>query len=108
VRWPGRPALSGSPREGGRCAEVVDAAGTGAAETGAGAAPRTSAGAEVRRRSGRRAGTTIAGPLVISHTNATPTRHDARKTSEAERQPAVWINPPAIGRAIATPIPGPA
>ena len=62
----------------------------------------------MRRRSGRRAGTTIAGPLVISQTNATPTRQVARKTSDADRQPAVWISPPAMGSAIATPIPGPA
>ena len=42
----------------------------------------------------------------MSHTNATPTRHDARNTSDVERQPAVAISPPATGRAIATPMPG--
>ena len=54
------------------------------------------------------AGTTIAGPLVIIQTNATPTRQDAMKTSEVDRQPAVSINPAASGNATATPMPGPA
>ena len=44
----------------------------------------------------------------MSHTNTTPTRHAARKTSDVERQPAVAIRPAVTGRAIATPIPGPA
>ena len=104
----GRPALSGSPTARCRRSAVIDTSAGADDGAGAGAAPRTSEGAEVRRRSGRRAGTTIAGPLVISQTNATPTRQVARKTRDADRQPAVWISPPAMGSAIATPIPGPA
>ena len=54
------------------------------------------------------AGTTMAGPLVIIHTKTIPTRHEARNTSDVDRQPAVAMSCAATGRATATPIPGPA
>jgi hypothetical protein len=60
------------------------------------------------RPAGPRAGTTMAGPLVISQTKTTPASDAARKASDAERQPAVSMSPAAIGRATATPMPGPA
>lgn len=81
------PALSGSP------IAARERAGTGADGLG---------------RFAPGAGTTIEGPLVITQTKATPTRHEAMKTSDAGRQPTVWISCAAIGSATATPIPGPA
>ena len=60
-----------------------------------------------RVRSRRAAGTTIAGPLVIIQTNATPTRHEDEH--ERGRPPACRrISPAATGSAMAAPIPGPA
>ena len=54
------------------------------------------------------AGTTTAGPVVISSTKGTAARVTAPKPTSTWRQPISGMYPAASGKATATPMPGPA